>query len=162
MSEITQMQRQFVTALYEHPGIDPVRALRIAGYQVKKEGSDRRQAYRWMHNEKVLAAIQEYGANNVKAMLPLAVGTADQILRDPKSRDRAKVMSGIMDRAGLHAVTETHTTVTHNLSIDDMRTQLRMLLSKPMMRALIPATKEQEPLLIDADFTEVSEIADTE
>jgi hypothetical protein len=160
MLAITTMQRRFVQALYYHTGNDACAALRLAGYKgnpnATKEQADRaikKQSDRWRHHELVLAAITEYGRSEYNAKLPLAVGAVGDILKDPKSRDRLRAIHGVLDRVGMHAVSETR--VTHAVSIDDMKQQLKMLLAQPALKALLP--RPTETAIVDAQFSEVKD-----
>lgn len=153
MAAITPQQRKFVQVLYENPGIDGVKALRKIGYMGNMEAA-KKMSFRLRHNVKVLDAIAEYGRHEYQAKLSLAVGAADEILRDPKHRDRVKVLHGVLDRVGMHTVSETR--VTHQISIEDMKHQLRALLAKPALKTLLPSPNE-EPVVLDAHFTEVKD-----
>jgi hypothetical protein len=129
MEALSPMQRKFVRALYDNPALDGTSALRMAGYRYGPASAGR-QSHRWRHDEKVLAAITEYGRNEYQAKLPLAVGVVGDILKDPKSRDRLRAVHGVLDRAGLGPTRETHVTVTHQFDRADLLGKIASLLER--------------------------------
>ena len=156
MLAITPMQRKFVIALYDQPGIPHTRALRLSGWK----GSDtacKSRAWVWSHHPKVLAAIEEYGRTEYNSKLPLAVGGVDSILRNPNHRDHVKVLHGLLDRVGINPVNET--VVTHRIERSDLLTKIAMLLERHAEFKLPePAKGLPEPAkVIEAEYSEVAD-----
>ncbi len=111
MRRLTARQRVFVVALGMQRGRkDAPRAARIAGYSPGKPGSSqlRVQAHFLIHDAKVQAAIQEQARSKVNALTLQAVDLLEDTMRDANSArgDRLKAAAMVLDRGGLHALSE--------------------------------------------------------
>lgn len=157
MLAITQMQRKYVRELFARPGISHAGALRAAGYK-NNDDACKALAYRWFHRPDVGEAIAEWAHTEYRNKLPLAVGVVDDEMRNPKSRNRVAVAHHLLDTTGVASGPVQQVHVTHNVSVDDMKQQLRMLLAKPVMQALLPtmpAFPGETSKAIEAEYVEV-------
>lgn len=154
MKALSPLQRRYVIALFDKPGISKRGALRLAGYKHKDESCDR-MVNRLTHNEKVKAALIEYGATAIHHEVPNAVGAINQIIANPKDNNaRLKASLAVLDRAGLHAIQESHTTVTHTFDRNAVMARVMALLEKHKEALPLPT-----PLIEvkDAEFVEVKQ-----
>lgn len=152
----TDKQRLFVCAMLETGGRSMTEAARIAGY-----GSDdghpnalRVSASRLAHDADILAAMDEESAKRLRSNRILAVSTLEHIIKSGmKDSDRLKAIEMLLNRTGLHAMSE-HKVVTSDTSRSDeeLVKRLRHLAKESGM-------PENELLrqagYIDADFTVV-------
>jgi hypothetical protein len=77
-----------------------VRAYRAAGLgKGSTTLNQAREAYKLLHDERVIAAILEEGKKTLRAAVPEATHAALDILRDKKHKDRAKVALNFIERA---------------------------------------------------------------
>jgi hypothetical protein len=122
--------RKFVLALLSQGTRNAVAAYKAAGYQGTGDTANS-QSYRLMHDERIIAAIHEEAKNHVRTgQLVDAIQAVDEIIADPRHRDRARVALGVYDRAGLHALSEQKVTV-ERLGADPERVErIRLLLEK--------------------------------
>jgi hypothetical protein len=121
--ELTEMQAQFVHHVSE--GIDPHRAVALAGYETSNAYSRAHDLLRAPH---VLAAIHTEVRRKLVAGAPIALSVIERLVKDeatpPKIRlDAAKTL---LDRAGHiapRAIVDkgTHELVLNELSIGELR-----------------------------------------
>ena len=117
MRALAPRQRNFVWALFQQGDRDATAAARKAGY---KDGSGiRNTAYQLWHDEKIQAAFQEEGRRRLNGMVPMALEKLASVMENPQT-DPAVQLKGVnmvLDRAGLHGITERK--VTHEHAIGD-------------------------------------------
>lgn len=155
MSSLTPLQQRYVEALMTAPLNSNTAAMRRAGYQGKEEAC-RKQASRLLKNPVILEALKEASVAHLKAMIPKAVNALDNVLADPKHRDHHKAIVALLDRVGLHPVTEHKTTVEHTIDRDALISRIAVILERHGIDKL-PALS-REPAIKDAEFTEVREL----
>ena len=159
MAVLTDKQRAFVQAYCEHPNYDNAPLVKEAGYGDSTLVSARVTGYRLMHNEKILAAINEEASKRLRGSGILGVSVMMQIAANPAHKDHLKAATALADRTGFHALSE------HKVTIDDKRPKSR----KEMVQQMIAMGREQGMSndqikvfgageIVDADFVEVSEV----
>lgn len=85
-------------------------ALRAAGFR-GTAGSLRVSAHRFFQDARVQAALQEEARRRLVTLLPSALRAHEQIMADPSHKDRLQAARSVMDRGGLHVVTEEKKTL---------------------------------------------------
>lgn len=155
MSVLTPMQRKFVEVLYEKPGISQQHAVELAGYRGKYEAM-KKMGSRLMRNPMVLDAIKECGETTLRGKLPKTVHAIDNIINDPAHRGHVKVLTGVLDRTGLHAISETKTTVTHTIDRTDLLAKIAALIEKNNIVSLPAPIKDGDTVVL----LEATEIGD--
>lgn len=117
MLRLTERQRKFVMAMIELGGMGHARAAISAGYSYNPDKPNKIevQAHSLAHDEKIQDAIKEVGIRMLNAGAILAVKTVLDIADNPQAemKDRLKAAEMIMNRSGLHAMTEHKATVVH-------------------------------------------------
>lgn len=117
MLKLTERQQKFVMAMIELGGVGHARAAISAGYSYNPDKPNKIevQAYCLAHDEKIQDAIKEVGIRMLNAGAILAVKTVLEIADNPQAemKDRLKAAEMIMNRTGLHALTEHKATVVH-------------------------------------------------
>lgn len=108
MNALPPMRREFVRALMNQGSRNASMAYRAAGYSQASDLSVRVNASILMHDDAVQEAIQEEARRRITAMLPLAIETVATIMENPQElgSTRLKAASAVMDRGGVHAVSE--------------------------------------------------------
>lgn len=114
MRALNERQRQFVLALLEQGTTNYTRAAAAAGYGNNPE-SLKVQAHRLAHDPRILAALQEEAKARITAGVVMAASSLVQIAEDSNTptRDRLRALEMIMNRGGLHAMTESKQTIVH-------------------------------------------------
>lgn len=141
-------------------------ALKAAGWE-GTDGAIKVAAHRFFHDQRVQAAIVEVAKAHMLHALPLALAAQEEILSDPQHKDRATILKSVMDRTGLHAVTEEKVTHEVEISADSIEEAKRIaqrlgvtlasLLGRRIAARVMPAAVpqvEHTPVL-DAEFDEV-------
>jgi len=159
MSKLTERQRAFVVALLDFGGINPNKAARMAGYSVADGGAGLAvTAHRLAHDEKIQDAIQEEAGRRLRTGSIMAVKTLLEIADNPAAehRDRLKAVEMILNRTGLHAISEKNVTVTHvDQTSDEMIKRIALLARN---QGLDPVKLlGNAGVVVDADFKEVVE-----
>ena len=100
-------QRRFVAAMFEVPQNRNTRiaAALAAGYGGTGTSTKTPKnkilgviAGRLIHDEKVRAAIEEYGRGRLPALYPVALAALEKLLRDPKHRGHEKAVMGVIEK----------------------------------------------------------------
>jgi hypothetical protein len=149
LAALSPPQRAFVIALVQF-GCTGAEAARRAGYSDRGEGG-KVVAYRLTHDDRVQAAILEESRKVMRAEGPRSILTLVQI-RDDKELDaksRIKAATELLNRGGLHAISEQHVSVEHRLS--DAEKDRRIL---ALCQELGMAPTEARKLLIAPDAIE--------
>ncbi len=116
MRALSERRQKFAWAVAY--GTEPTEAARAAGYSDPGTSAIRVQAHTMIHDHRVLLAIEEAAQSILKALGPLAIKAAREILEDRKHPAHARMVETIMDRSGYSAKTEHKVTVEH---VDDGR-----------------------------------------
>lgn len=119
MSELTQLQRNFVNAWCEHSNYTPTQLAAEAGYAPGNYGSQKVTAHHLMHNDKVLAAMNEEASKRLRSGGLIGVSAVVAIALNPSHKDHLKAALALMDRTGFHAMSE------HKVTVDDKRPQTK-------------------------------------
>jgi hypothetical protein len=98
----------------------PVDAARGAGYADPGNGTGRNAtirvtAHHLVHSAKVLDAIEEAARDLLRALGPIAIRRAKEILDDRKHPSHARVIETILDRTGFFARSEHMVKVEHGV-----------------------------------------------
>jgi len=124
--------RAFVMAMVNTGGKNHTECLRLAGYEGDKDYLKVR-AHLIVHDPRTQAAIQEVGRSRFRSLtldatLVLAEAMTAQkaiVTKDgvdgyePDWTTRVKAANSVLDRGGLHALSEHHVTVTKTLSREE-------------------------------------------
>lgn len=114
MKSLSPIQRAFVIA-YIQTG-KRREAYRLAGYSCSSLNAVDVNCHRLMHDERVQAALVEEGRKHIKASAVLAMNYLTELVTNVEAdhKDRSKAAIAILDRGGLHALTEHHVNITHH------------------------------------------------
>ncbi len=161
MAKLTVMQRNFVLAIMAQGDRNATRAAEAAGYSADNQNALRASASRLWHDEDIQAAIYEETVKRLKGLLPAAVQTIGDILENPQEAGatRLKAATTIMDRAGIHAVTEhVNTEVQIGSDPDRLKRIVSMAnrLGLPLDKLLGARLAALAPPVTDTEFVEVS------
>lgn len=162
MQAITHLQRQFVLAYIDHPNYTGEQLAAAAGYTPGAATSAqlRISAHRNMHNEKVIAAINEETSKRLRSGGIIGVDGMIKLALNPNHKDHFRACAALADRTGFHALSE------HKVVVDDKRPQTKqeMLVALKNVMAELGGTAGIEQLIgqgstvvIDAEFTEVDD-----
>jgi phage terminase small subunit len=101
-------------------------AARTAGYSDVKLGAKVR-ASELMHDDDVLAAIEEASRKVLRGLAPLAIRAAREILEDSEHPQRARMIETLLDRTGHIAETRHTMTVEHSMDVKGLEELARRL-----------------------------------
>ena len=149
MKALTDMQRRFVIAMLDNGGRNATKCAAAAGYSQASRGALTVKAHELSHNERVLAAMHEEAWKRMRSFGLMAVSNLAQIADDPTNPQQLKACLGILDRVGLHAVTE------HKIVKEDRTDQAMVNRILVLSKALKIDPKEllgTTGITIDADF----------
>lgn len=121
MLALPQSMRAYVVARVFH-GLNRSKAAKAAGYSADDPDVAKTQGYRLEHNEGIQAAIAEESRKLMRAEGPNSIRTLIEIRDNKKNepKDRARAAIEILNRCGLGAVSESHVTVTHQMSEEQL------------------------------------------
>lgn len=136
LKALNDRQRAFVVALVS--GASQGKAAQAAGYNGTEEVL-RVTGHRLAHDEKVQAAIVE---ETRKKFRFAAVAAADYLvaaLTDAgvKDQDKIKAATAILDRGGLHVLTEHRVTLAADESLGDQVSRVVEVLGRDVARSLL-------------------------
>ena len=126
MLALNQMQRRFVHAYFEHPNYSDRQLAVEAGYQ------DRTTGNRLMHDERVIAAINEETSKRLRTGGAIGVMGMIKVALDTAHKDHLKACAMLADRTGFHALSE------HKVTVDDKRPETKA----ELVAAVAAAAKE--------------------
>lgn len=132
MRKLPPRQRQFVLAYMAMGGQareHVTRAYFEAGYRATTPETARVNARRILRSTEVQAALIEEGRRALAASGAIAVDVVEEIMTDITAprKDRLSAAKLVMDRGGLHGMSEHKTTVAHELSEDQMLLQITQI-----------------------------------
>lgn len=139
---------------------------RLAGYSASSDDVLKSMGYAIAHRSRVQAALLEASQRLMRTEGPKSIKTLVAIRDDMavKPEVRAKAAVELLNRAGMNAVSESHLTVTHELSEAQMDQKILSLaaelgLTEDVARKMLiaPADLRKNADIIDADFEIVSE-----
>lgn len=162
MRNLNQRQQAFVVAMIEMGGINYTRAALAAGYGNGNLESAAVQGNRLAHDEMVLAAIHEEAHRRLRSGAIMAVQTLLEIAGNPQAenKDRLKAVEMMLNRSGLHAVTEHNVKVEHrDITDEGMIKRIKLLAEK---QGLDPVQLlGSHGVTLDAEFKIVTEQEDS-
>lgn len=158
MRALTEKQRAFVLAVIEHPGIGQGRAAELAGYR-NSPGGYRVTGHLLIHNEKVIAAINEVAGQRLRSNSLLAAGVLIEIMTDEGTarKDRLKAALALLDRTG-HAAAQ-NININQNITDQSGKAIMERIRALANKHGLDP-TKLLGPARaapIDAEYSEVKD-----
>lgn len=153
MAALRPRQRAFVIAMLETGEDNHTRCAMMAGYG-GTESSIRVQAFRLAHDEKIQAAIVEQAGRRMKTGAIMATGTLLSIAKNPVHKDQLKAAVEILNRSGLHAITETKHTVEH--TINDKAMVAKVVELAKGLNIDPKVLLGQYGVVLDAEFTEIA------
>lgn len=161
MLNLNERQRAFVIAMVEMGGINISRAALAAGYGNGNAASAAVLGHRLAHDERILTAIHEEAHRRLRSGAIMAVQTLLEIANDQSAKhgDRLKAVEMMLNRSGLHAVTEHNVKVErYDVTDESMIKKIKLLAEK---QGLDPVKLlGSAGVLIEGEFAEVSK--DTE
>ncbi len=133
---------------------------RLAGYSAASEHALEATGYRVKNDPRVQAAILELSQSLMRTEGPKSIKTLVMLRDDTKVKPevRMKCAVELMNRAGMHAVSEGKLTVTHKLSDSEMDQRILALAAELQ----IPAEIAQKMLIAPADMAKNAEVIDAE
>jgi|SRR5579859_2843374 len=153
MQALSERERTFVVAWF-HTG-SREKATMLAGYAHSSDNVLRNAAWRVWHRPRVQEAIREFAAGSVlMGGVPSALHAILEIAQTPGHKDQAKAAAMILDRTGFHPMTESKSTVVHEVSGSE-----RMRKFIAAAKALGKDPKEllgQMSDVTDAEFEEIN------
>lgn len=137
MRACSDRERKFVWFLLTTADGNATEAARLAGYsdpgqhQITKTGDRnptiRIQAHRMMHNERVLAAIEEVGRKEFRALMVPAILANKRLLKDMKHKDHAKAVMSTLSRVGFAERSGVDVNVTGEVTLNHTDAALEQL-----------------------------------
>lgn len=133
MLALTERQRKFVLYLLETGSDNASAAARAAGYG-GNDSSIRVTGWRIAHNPKVQAAIREEGLRRMGASVLAVTSHLVDIATGRETRatvgERLKAMSMVLNRVGLHEMSEHKVSVEHTVDDASMIKRITHLATK--------------------------------
>lgn len=152
MRALNPRQQRFIWELLEAGDDNHTRAYLAAGYVAANMNVARVGAHRLAHSPSILAAMREEALNRIHAGVIMATSELVQIASGrasgAKISDRLKAISMILNRAGIHEMTEHKVTVEHTADEAGMVARIKALASE---MGLDP--KKLLGNVVDAEFT---------
>ncbi len=141
------------------------KAAELAGYcaETGNENALRVQGHRLEHDPRIQAAIHEeslrQARHNLGSMLVRASERIGEVLDNPqvKAADTLKAATMIMDRMGLHPISETKQTVEHIGDSPEVVAKVRRLAATLGIDAetLLGARLARKPVVTEAEYEEL-------
>jgi hypothetical protein len=105
MLALNERQRKFVVSLFDDDAPREgeglwVYAARRAGFAETNRTPEslKSSAWRTAHNDRVVAAINEYAKMHVRTLSPEAVRSLKDLLKNPKHRDHMRAIDAVLNR----------------------------------------------------------------
>lgn len=151
----TDLQRRFVQHMIVSGGKSRILCARDAGYR-GDDATLSTTACRLMQDKRIQEAIVECARGDLSLFIPAAVRRLKEEVDNPQSSNGVKAAVEIMNRAGLHGVSE----VIHTNTLDNGdRLQRLALLAKQSGLDLSKLVGDRlAGKVIDAEFTDVTPI----
>lgn len=154
----TDGMRKFVMALLELGSNNHTRAALMAGYAAGSDNSLRVTAYRLAHDERVLAAIHEESHRRLHSGKIMAVSVLLNLAeRAAKDSDKLKAIDMVLNKTGLHNISESIVTTRDDSATDDAMiariTHLAKMLEVDVTKLIGQNTPK--PAVIEGEFSVV-------
>jgi hypothetical protein len=165
MASLTELRRKFVYNLMNQPKRNATAAAEAAGYSAVSRASLMVQAHLLLHDSNIQDALVEETERRLRGCLPAAVATIAEIMENPQEggSNRLKAAEMVMDRSGLHAVSETIQTDGGPLQepdrmkrIIELARSMNMPVEKLIGRRLALQKPTEEPLVLEGEYEEMS------
>jgi len=147
--------RAFVQFFINTGGRSATECAMMAGFSDRSRNSLEVQGHVLVHDARIQAAIQEQSRSALLGLAPLAVGAMRGVLENSGHKDHIRAALGVLDRTGLHAVSETKMTSTVTIERKEQITQTIQLCAELGLDA--KALLSKMGVMIDADFNVVSD-----
>lgn len=166
MRKLTERQQRFVINLVMQAERDYSAAYRDAGYKSDNPNSVKSAAWILAHDERIGRAIEEESRRRFKGLVPWALSLIEDVGANLQSTgaERLKAAAMVLDRAGLHAVTERINTSGDAPLLDPDRLKrienlargLGLPVDKLLGQRLASQIQPAPVTVSDAEYTEVS------
>ena len=113
MRALNPAQRRFALAAVMFPLAKDWQIAKAAGYSTNSHGALRVQAHVLFHSEKVIAALHEEASKRLRSSSVLGVSILVKIAQTDGHRDQLRAAEALLNRVGLHEMTEHKVTVDH-------------------------------------------------
>lgn len=113
MLALTELQQRFVICLLESGNANATAAAEAAGYSNSSRNMLRVQAHQLMHSEKILNAMAEHARQHLRTGAFIGIRAVMEIASNPTHKDQLKAAMSLLNRIGLHELTEHKVTVEH-------------------------------------------------
>jgi phage terminase small subunit len=113
MLALNPAQRRFVCAALIFPTGKDWQIAKAAGYASASHGALRHTAWRLMHDEKIIEAMHEEADKRLRGSALLGVSVITKIARTDGHRDQLKAAEALLNRLGMHEMTEHKVSVEH-------------------------------------------------
>ncbi len=156
MRSLTPRMQGFVRALLDNGGRNQTEAYIAAGYNPGNNNAARVAAHKLAHDERILAAMHEESVKRMRSYGLMAVSNLVNIAMDDSAtnKDRLKANLAILDRVGLHAVSE-HKVVKEDASDEALVRRVKALSQSLGLDA--KALLGDAGIVVDAEFKIVSD-----
>jgi hypothetical protein len=157
MTQLTPLQQRFVENLTVHPLSTPKEVLFISGYK----GSDhacQKASQRMRANPVILDAIKEVATARLGYMVPKATEALENMVTDPQHPSHYKAVDGLLNRVGLHQVSESRTVIEHKVDACELITRIRAMTA--VLGIDVRGIERLQAPVSDGDTVEVIEVAE--
>lgn len=152
----SKMMRDFVVALVT-TGCSATDAAAAAGYSASSRAILSARGHDLISDIRIQAAILEQSQRLIRASGPMALAVIINIAKDESAapRDRLKAATEILNRGGMHAVSESHLTVSVQTEAEKNR-EIEALAAELGLDDNAKARLLGRPI-IEAEFTEIKD-----
>ncbi len=162
MAALDIRRQTFVRLLWENQPISATEAYMRSGYQCTRETASV-QASRFLQDERIKAAIIEYGRAYSAAYAPELHGILMGMARNPQEKDRAKVALAMLKHSGFVEVIEQNMNLNVKVTVQEKVAFLREQMAaegktQEQIDAELGTTAAHE--VVDVEFTEIDEFAE--
>ena len=161
MQALSTRERLFVMIMWEQAPISGTQAAIKAGYSDTGR-APAVQAHRMLQNDRIRAAMVEYGKGCQVEDAPELRSLLMKIARSTQHKDQAKVALALYDRAGFNNVVESTLNVNVNITKHEKIAQIRQTLieqgkSEEEITSLFGGLADYE---VDGEFKDVTGTAE--
>lgn len=158
MRSLTPRMRGFVQAMVANPGCNRSMAAQAAGYTGSSKVALRVAVHRLMHDQRILAAMDELTTQRLQSTTLVAAAALERIILSKRTDDKVKLkaIAMVMDRTG-HSATQT---INVNKTVTDrtgpgMLERIRQLAAANGLDPVKLLGGNSAPV-VDGEFSEVS------
>lgn len=174
MEALTPKERALVHNFMRNGGKDYVAAVEAAGLGIDKNrpmGGQSAHAWQFLHSDRIQAALLEESQRLTRGFLPMVLRVLSEIVENPQAQDKDRIRAGLalMERSGLHSVSEQITTVVPLQDDPEKLKAIEVLAQKlnlPVEKLLGERMKrisgrkrkgdDDEPVTLDAEYIDVT------